>query len=110
MAKVTSVQNYIDTIEDRFVPAASRGVTFTVQYALSEPDRHEFYVDIDDGTMASTLGRHPSPDVTIASTGEDFVALVNGSLGGKRAFFSGRLKFTGEVSKAMKLEKIFPKG
>ena len=76
MAKVTSVQNYIDTIEDRFVPAASRGVTFTVQYALVSLIDMSFTLILTTAPWQHPW-RHPSPDVTIASTGEDFVALVN---------------------------------
>lgn len=109
MPKLLSTDEYLMTLDERFVSSACRGDCFTVQYDLNEPDGLTFFVTIDDGTMEAERGSHPAPDVRIETSGRDFVALVNGELGGKRAFFSGRLKFSGDLPKAMKLEKIFPK-
>ena len=48
------------------------------------------------------------PDVTFIATDNDWVELCNGTLGGLRAFLTGRLKVSGNISLARKLDEMFP--
>jgi putative sterol carrier protein len=48
-------------------------------------------------------GSHPSPNLTIGMTDVDFVDLVNGKLSAQKAFFTGKVKFKGDIALALKL-------
>jgi len=63
------------------------------------------------GGSMSTMelkGRIDNPSVTFVTSDQNWVALSNGTLGGKWAFFTGRLKIRGSQSLARKLDEIFP--
>ena len=48
----------------------------------------------------------PNSQFTITMKDEDFVKLMNGELNGQVAFMSGKLKFKGSMSTAMKLQGL----
>ena len=53
-------------------------------------------------------GKIENPNVTFIASDQSWVALSNGTLGGKWAFLTGRLKIRGSQSLARKLDEIFP--
>ena len=63
---------------------------------------------VDDGTMAVSEGPADSPNTTIKMAAEDYVQMVNGKLSGTMAFMKGKLKVTGNVMLAQKMQNIFP--
>ncbi len=106
--KVASVADYFATLEDRFVPAASRGVEAVFQWEIAGDDGGIYHAIIDDGSMTLVPGRHVSPTVTIAMDAADYVRVVNGELDGARAFTTGGGKVRGKIRVAMKMRNIFP--
>ena len=63
---------------------------------------------MNDGTFKMGGGKIDNPSVTFVTSDRDWVALSNGTLGGKWAFFTGRLKIRGDRGLAKKLDEIFP--
>jgi putative sterol carrier protein/nitrite reductase/ring-hydroxylating ferredoxin subunit len=108
MPKVTSVAEYFATLEQRFVPSATRGLDAVFQWELAGDDGGTYHAIVKDGTMQLTEGRHPQPTVTIAMPSVDYVKVVNGELDGARAFTTGRGKVSGKIRVAMKMRSIFP--
>jgi putative sterol carrier protein len=108
MPKVTSVAEYFATLEQRFVPSATRGLDAVFQWELAGDDGGTYHAIVKDGTMQLTEGRHPQPTVTIAMPSTDYVKVVNGELDGARAFTTGRGKVSGKIRMAMKMRSIFP--
>jgi putative sterol carrier protein len=108
MQQVTSVKHYIETLPERFVASASKGVHAVFQFELSGDGGSTFHVSVDDGTMAVHDGAAASPSTTIKMNSEDYVQMVNGKLSGTMAFMKGKLKVTGNVMLAQKMQNIFP--
>jgi putative sterol carrier protein len=108
MQQVTSVKHYIETLPERFVASASKGVHAVFQFELAGDGGSTFHVNVDDGTMAVHDGPAPSPNTTIKMNSEDYVQMVNGKLSGTMAFMKGKLKVTGNVILAQKMQNIFP--
>lgn len=108
--RVDSVADYFATLEDRFVPGATRGLAAVFQWEIDgEGDEGgTYHAIIDDGTMTLVPGRHASPTVTIAMNAADYVRVVNGELDGARAFTTGGGKVRGKIRMAMKMRSIFP--
>lgn len=108
--KITSVAEYFATLEQRFVPAASRGLDAVFQWEIAGDDGGTYHAVVKDGTMRLQEGRHPEPTVTIAIPAADYVKLVNGELDGARTFTTGSGKVSGKIRMAMKMRSIFPQG
>src|SRR2546429_8062671 len=101
-------QQVFDSMRDSFQPAKTKGVHARYQWDLSGPNGGEWWIDVNDGTYKMGKGKIDNPSVTFVTSDKNWVALSNGTLGGKWAFFTGRLKIRGSQSLARKLDEIFP--
>jgi len=106
--QVTTVKEYFDTLPQRFVANAAKGVKATFQFELSGDGGGTYHVVVDDGTMQVVEGASPTPNATIKMSGNDYVKMVNGKLSGTMAFMKGQMKVTGNVLLAQKMQSIFP--
>lgn len=110
MAEVTSVQNYFDTLQERFVSDAAKGLKAIFQFELAGDAGGTYNVVVDDGKMSWEKAAHASPGITIKMAAEDFVKMVNGKLNGQMAFMTGKMKIAGQIPLAMKMQTLFPAG
>ena len=110
MAIIRTVQQYLDTIQERFRPEAARGFKGVFQMNLSGPGAATFHLIIDGATLTLGQGVHRSPTTTLTASADDYVKLVNGTLSGERAVLTRRLKVSGDLQAAMALDKIIPRG
>lgn len=101
-------QGVFDGMRQSFQVAKARGVHARYQWELSGPNGGEWWIDVNDGTFKMGRGKIDNPSVTFITSDKDWVALSNGTLGGKWAYFTGRLKIRGSQSLARKLDEIFP--
>lgn len=102
---ISSVQEYFDTLDARFVPDASKGVDAVYQF---EFDVGTWHVHVSDGSMAINSGQHGEPASTIQAKEADWVKIINGDMNGLRAVMTRKMKVTGNISAARKMQKIFP--
>jgi putative sterol carrier protein len=86
----------------------AKGVHIRYLFQLSEPQGGNWYIIVNDGKMSMGKGTIENPDCTVICTGADWVELDNGTLGGTRAYLTGRLKVKGDRSLAHKLNQLFP--
>ncbi len=107
-ATVASVDEYFETLEQRFVPAAAAGVDAVFQWELAGDQGRTFHARVQGGTITVHEGGHEKPTVVLAMDGGDYVRVVNGELNGMRVFASGRGKIRGSISAAMKMRTLFP--
>ncbi len=105
---VSSIKDYFDTLPQRFVPTAAKGVNAVFQFEISGDDGCTCHVVVEDGTMKIVDGAAASPSTTIKMASKDYVDMVNGKLNGAMAFMKGKLKVTGNVMLAQKMQTIFP--
>ena len=106
--QVTSVKDYIDTLPQRFQAGASKGVHAVFQFELSGDGGATFHVTVADGTMKVADGQAESPNTTIKMAADDYIQMVNGKLSGTMAFMKGKLKVTGNVMLAQKMQAFLP--
>jgi nitrite reductase/ring-hydroxylating ferredoxin subunit/putative sterol carrier protein len=107
-ARIASAQEYFETLPQRFVQAAAKGVDAVYQWELSGPAGRTFHAIVRDGQAEVHDGPHPKPTVALAMGAEDYVQVVNGDLDGMTAFTSGKGKVKGSVRAAMKMRTLFP--
>jgi putative sterol carrier protein len=101
-------QDVFDGMRKSFRADKAKGVHARYQWQLSGPNGGQWWIDVNDGTFKMGKGTIQSPNVTFITSDRDWVALSNGTLGGKWAFFTGRLKIRGSQNLARKLDEIFP--
>jgi putative sterol carrier protein len=101
-------QDVFDGMRKSFRAEKAKGVHARYQWELSGPNGGQWWIDVNDGTFKMGRGKIDNPSVTFVTSDKDWVALSNGTLGGKWAFFTGRLKIRGPQSLARKLDEIFP--
>ena len=105
---VNSVENYFETLPQRFVASAAKGVKAVLQFELAGDDGGTYHITVDDGTMSYAKGPSEAPSTTIKMKAEDYIKMVNGQLSGTMAFMKGQMKVAGNVILAQKLQAIFP--
>ena len=101
-------QQVFDGMRQSFQAQKAKGVHARYQWDLSGPNGGQWWIDVNDGTYKMGKGKIDNPSVTFVTSDKDWVALSNGTLGGKWAYFTGRLKIRGSQSVARKLDEIFP--
>ena len=101
-------QDVFDGMRESFQAQKAKGVHLKYQWELSGPQGGEWWIEVNDGKYQMGRGKIDKPDVTFVATDKNWVALSNGTLGGKWAFFTGRLKIHGSQNAARQLDEIFP--
>ncbi|WP_027364920.1 SCP2 sterol-binding domain-containing protein [Desulfotruncus alcoholivorax] len=87
-------------------PSKMAGLTATYQFSLSGDGGGEYFVVFDNGTAQVNEGTADNPNITISMEAADFQDMVDGKLDGMGAFMSGKLKVTGDMSLAMRLQTL----
>ncbi|XP_046400205.1 hydroxysteroid dehydrogenase-like protein 2 [Ischnura elegans] len=76
-------------------------------FTLKGDQAGSYFVDLKSGKGSAGKGEPPSaPDATLTMTAKDFAAMFSGKLKPAAAFMTGKLKISGNLQKAMKLEKL----
>jgi putative sterol carrier protein len=104
----TSPDEVFAQMQHSFRPDKARGQHLRYQFNLSDPQGGKWWILINDGAYTMGKGTIDKPDVTFNCTGADWVQLSNGTLHGFQAFFTGRLKITGNQFTAHRLDEMFP--
>ena len=109
MAKIEKPAEWFDKILPEKVasnPDKAGGFNGTFSFNLMGDNGGNWSVTLQDKQCQIRPEADPNPVFTITMKDEDFVKLMNGELNGQVAFMSGKLKFKGAMSTAMKLQGL----
>ncbi|BET02487.1 SCP-2 sterol transfer family [Nesidiocoris tenuis] len=102
-----SVEGIFAAISSRLNPDLVKNTGAVFQFKLTGADEGTWFIDLKNGSGAAGKGEAPStPDATLTMDGKNFFALFTGKMKATTAFMTGKLKITGNLQKAMKLEKL----
>jgi putative sterol carrier protein len=107
---IKSVQEYFDTLDQRFVKSAAKGVDAVFQFEISGDGGGTWHVVVHDGEMSVGTGAHPKPSAVVASSSEDYVQIANGEMNGLRAVMTRRMRISGNLVMARKMQHMLPTG
>jgi len=82
------------------------GADGVFQFVITGEGGGDFHLTVAQGVASINAGRAESPAVTISIAASDFASLVKGELNPMSAFFSGRLRVSGDMSRAMQLQSV----
>ena len=108
MERVSSVQEYFDTLQDRFIADKASGVDTQISYDISGEGGGLWTITVRDQTLSIAEGGCEKPKVTIQMEATNYVNMVNGDLDGTRAYMTRKLKIKGSIPMAQKMKKFLP--
>lgn len=108
MIRNATVQDYFHSLPERFRASAAQGVDAVFQWVLSGTGAMQFHAAVKDGQLSVHEGAHAQPTVTLAATTENFMKVVNGEINGTLAVVTRKLKVSGSIAIAKKMQEIFP--
>ena len=108
MRRVTSCNEYFETLHERFIPEEAKGVEATFVYELEGNGGGTWTVKVKDGNITAEPGAIPEPTVTYKMKADQYVKLANGEINGAMAFMTRKLKVGGSIVMAQRMNKFLP--
>ena len=110
MSKIEKPVEWFDKILPRTVaehPEKVGGFEGVISFTITGENGGEWSVTFEPGGAFSVkTGADAGSGFSVKMKDENFVKMMNGELSGPNAFMTGKLKFKGEISKAMKLRSL----
>jgi len=100
-----SVSQFFEELPSRVDESRTAGMNNT--YRFDVDGAGSWIVDVQDGKVSVAQDGDAEPDVTISSSEETFLKLVQGEQNPTTAYMTGKLKIKGDMGAAMKLQKLF---
>ena len=110
MAKISSCQEYFDTLDRRFVNSAAKGVNAVYQFTLTGDGGGDWHLIVDDGALQVVAGKHPDPSATLTAEAGNYVQIANGDMNGLRAVMTRKMTVSGNLVAARKMQQMLPTG
>jgi len=105
--EIETPREFFDIVlPERFKPEKAEGIDVVVQVKITGLKGGDWTAEIKEQRMNVTNGVHPSPNLYVETTDSDFLNLVNEKLSAQKAFFTGKIKFKGDIVLALKLRDI----
>jgi putative sterol carrier protein len=99
-----STREFFESLETRVDPAKAKGMT--ASYKFNIDGAGSWNVDVDDGKV-TVIENGGEADTTISTSDETFMKIAKGEQNPTAAYMSGKLKVSGDLGQAMKLQKLF---
>jgi putative sterol carrier protein len=102
-----SVKEVIDFLPGQFNPEQMGDLNATAQFDLSGEEGGQWNASVANGKLTIHEGVAANPNLTFSGSANDFLAMANGDLNPMSAFMQGRIKVRGDLSLAMRMQKMF---
>ena len=102
-----TVQEIVEAMPSLFNPDAAAGLDAVFQFDISGDQAGQWHVIVKDQACRILEGSHASPNGTFSMASNDFMDMMTGKVSGQAAFFSGRLRVSGDLMMAQRLENLF---
>jgi putative sterol carrier protein len=89
----------------RFDSSKAIGVDVTVQISITGTNGGDWTVTIKDQKLDVKEGVYPSPNLSLKMAEKDYLDLVNHKISAQKAFFTGKVKFKGDIALALRLRE-----
>ncbi|HEX3597058.1 MAG TPA: SCP2 sterol-binding domain-containing protein [Polyangiaceae bacterium] len=110
MGAEAALQKVFDGMTKAFLADKAKGQAAVIQWDIKTPnDSYSYQVNVHDGKCSFTKGTPDKPRVTLGAALPDFLRVITGQIAGQQAFFSGKLKLSGDMMFAMTQENWFDK-
>lgn len=105
--KMTSVEQVIASMSNRFNPDACQKIKANYQWRISGEKGKDFCVAVNQGAFEIIDGVVTDPSVTFETDADTYLRLVNNELKGMTAILTRKLQVRGNIYLAGKMDHIF---
>lgn len=105
--KMTSVEQVIASMSNRFKPEACQKIKANYQWLISGEKGKDFCVAVNHGAFEIIDGVVTDPSVTFETDADTYLRLVNNELKGMTAILTRKLQVRGNIYLAGKMDHIF---
>ena len=99
-------REFFETMHSELDKVKDLGAVY--QFKITGENGGDWYLDATGDEPIVGEGVHDNPGATFTATDQDFVAMATGKLASQMAFMMGKLKVSGDMMLAMRLQAIFP--
>jgi putative sterol carrier protein len=99
-------REFFETMQDELSKVKGLGAVY--QFKITGENGGNWYLDATGDEPVVAEGIHDSPGATFTALDKDFVDMATGKLASQMAFMMGKLKVSGDMMLAMRLQAIFP--
>jgi putative sterol carrier protein len=100
-----NAREFFETLEARSGDS-SKAAGLNATYLFDISGAGKWTVRVENGKVSVQEGEGEA-DTTISASDETFVKIVNGEQNPSSAFMTGKLKVSGDLGNAMKLQQLF---
>jgi len=100
-----NAREFFETLEAR-AGDSSKAAGLNASYLFDISGAGKWTVRVENGKVSVREGEGEA-DTTISASDETFVKIVNGEQNPTSAFMTGKLKVSGDLGNAMKLQQLF---
>ncbi len=104
----SSCKEAFQRMPSRFRKESSKGINAVYQFDLSGEGGGQWQVIVANEACEVKEGVNPSPSITISMSANDYLDMVANKLNAQVAFMSGRLRISGDMGLALRLQSMFP--
>lgn len=104
---LADVKEVFSMMPEAFNAAAAQGLNAIFQLDITGEGGGTWNVVIENGACQINEGTHESPSVTLTMSTQTWLGIVNRELNGMHAFLSGKLKASGDIMLAQRIEQLF---
>jgi putative sterol carrier protein len=105
MEAKTPKEFFDNVLPARFKPEKSVGIDVVTQIIVTGVNSGNWVVTVKNQKMQITQGIDPAPTLTLEVEDDDFMDLMNKKLSAEKAFFTGKVKFKGNIALALRLKE-----
>ena len=103
----TSVKDVFGGMAASFKPAAAKGIDAVFQFEITGEGGGSWNATIKNGTCQVAEGKSGVPTVTLTMASDTWLGIVNKQVNPIQAFMGGKLKLTGNMMLAQKIQDLF---
>lgn len=102
-----TVSELFHAMPDRFNPEAATGLNKILQWNITGDEPGVWAFQIADGAGKLIPGGVEKPDITFTTSGKTWLAIAEGKQDPMKAFLTGKLKVSGDMTLAIKVSQFF---
>lgn len=103
---MSEIHALLEGMQARFNPKAATGMDEVFQYDIEGVG--SWQVKVADGKSTLTQGTPDDASVTLMTDPDTLKGVLTGEVDGMQAFMSGKIKASGNIMLAMRLNDLFP--
>jgi putative sterol carrier protein len=108
MPRVNSAQEVFDAMPAHFLPDQAGDLRATIQFDLSGDGGGQWHAIIADRKIDVHTGQPATaPSLTLTTSAQDYLAIINGDLKPMAAFMQGKIRVKGDMPLLLKMQGLF---